>query len=315
MHDPDVRNLVQQMAPGSQTTDLGGTMSLNLRVEPNDWVLRIHQPFVSKHRLRAIQALRFGCRKQGLRLPEPVERNRSPILRCRNRWAELEEYVPHERLPPNFHAYTWLFHAMGILHRTLVALELTVPRPVIATYGTPSTLRRWQQYTEASLQGDAEATDIANRLRDLVCELRRRWVSSSEIPRQLVHGDVRLSNVCSTVGDVPVFFDFGFAAQRPRVHDLAYALAFMFLAQRGHEALPTDPWHDVEPLVSTYESACGSPLTAWERKALPSYMAAVPLYQVAIAAWSHDAAQQLREKQHFLQLGEWILAHPGVLMG
>lgn len=40
MHDPDVRDLVQQIAPGSQPTDLGGTMSLNLRVEPNDSVLR-----------------------------------------------------------------------------------------------------------------------------------------------------------------------------------------------------------------------------------------------------------------------------------
>lgn len=111
---------------------------------------------------------------------------------------------------------------MGIRHHTLVALALTVLRPVSATYGIPSTLRRWQLYTH----GDAEATDIANRLRDLVCELRRRWVSSSEIPRQLVHGDVRRSKVCSTVGDVPVFFDFGLAAQRPRVHDLAYTLAF-----------------------------------------------------------------------------------------
>ncbi|WP_369125225.1 phosphotransferase [Alicyclobacillus fastidiosus] len=81
--------------------------------------------------------------------------------------------------------------------------------------------------TETAVQSDSQATKIAQLLELLVRRLRRQRVSSSEIPVQLVHGDVRLSNVCPGVDGTTVFFDFGFSAQRPRVHDLAYALAFM----------------------------------------------------------------------------------------
>ncbi|MCL6442732.1 MAG: phosphotransferase [Alicyclobacillus sp.] len=315
LNDPDVQNLVKQISSVSKATDLGGTMSLNVRIEPEDLVLRIHQPFVSRQRLMALQELRLGCMNQGLIVPVPVSLNGSLLFRCRNRWAELEKYIQHERLKPSLDSYIWLFHEMGVLHRTLAALDVTVPRPLVATYATPATLRRWQQITETAVQGDSEATEIAHLLDKLVRRLRHQWVSSSEIPVQLVHGDVRLSNVCRGVDGTTVFFDFGFAAQRPRIHDLAYALAFMILVQGGYDEPDKYEWQDVERLVSEYESAAASRLTALEKRALAPYTAAVPMYQAAIAGLSNDSAQQLCAKRHFLRLSEWILAHPDALMG
>lgn len=315
LNDPDVIDLVKQISATSKATDLGGTMSLNVRIEPEDLVLRVHQPFVSKQRLLSVQQLRMACAQKGLIVPVTVILNGSVLLRCRDRWAELEEYIPHERLTPSLDSYIWLFHQMGLLHRILNALDVALPRPLVATYATPSTLHRWQRITETAVQGDAEAEEVARLLGVLVKQLNRYWVPSSEIPVQLVHGDVRLSNVCLGNDGKTVFFDFGFAAQRPRIHDLAYALAFMILAQGGYKEPDSYPWNDVESLVAEYESAAGSQLSELERRALVPYAAAVPIYQSAIAGLSNDSAQQLREKAHFLRLSEWILGHPEALMG
>ncbi|WP_201366896.1 hypothetical protein, partial [Dictyobacter formicarum] len=60
LDNPDVQQLVTQIAPGSHATDLGGVMSLNARLDPAGVVLRVHQPFVSRQRLLAIQQVRFS---------------------------------------------------------------------------------------------------------------------------------------------------------------------------------------------------------------------------------------------------------------
>ena len=56
--DPEVQRLVQRIAAGSRATDLGGWVSLNLHLEPAGLVLRVHQPFVSRRRVRVVQRLR-----------------------------------------------------------------------------------------------------------------------------------------------------------------------------------------------------------------------------------------------------------------
>ena len=314
-NDPDVQNLLKQIAATSKTTDLGGTMSLNVRIEPEDLVLRIHQPFVSKPRLLAVQQLRMACVKHGVVVPVPSGIGESTLKRCRDRWVEFEKYIPHERLQPSVDSYHWLFHQMGRLHRILTQLDVPVPRPLVATYATPSTLHRWHQITDSAVQGDKQAEETAQLLGVLVKRLRSQWVSSSEIPVQLVHGDIRLSNVCLGIDGETVFFDFGFAAQRPRIHDIAYALAYMVLAQGGHEKLDDYPWKEIAGLVTEYESAAGSRLKPLERTALVPYAAAVPIYQSAIAGLSNDSSHQLRQKAHFLRLSEWILENPDALMG
>src|SRR5258708_11833110 len=142
LDNTDVQRLIQAIDAESQATELGGVMSLNARLEPAGLVLRVHQPFVSRARLLATQNVRQHLASQGLVVPTALRWQRSTVFRCGTRLAELEAYIPHERPTPTLEAYAWLFHALGTLHRALAKVHLPVPRPVIATYAPPATLRR-----------------------------------------------------------------------------------------------------------------------------------------------------------------------------
>jgi Ser/Thr protein kinase RdoA (MazF antagonist) len=251
----------------------------------------------------------------GLIVPVAFSWRNLSVLRCGNRWAELEEYLPHRRAEPGYDSYRWLFGALGTLHRSLAEIGLTVPRPLVATYATPGSLRRWLPVTEAAVQNDREAADIANLLRSLSRQLRGQWISASRLPQHLVHGDVRLSNVGQTEAGQTVYLDFGFLAHRPRIHDLAYSFAFMVLALRGNLGPERFAWHYVLRLVEEYETHANSSLTALERLALAPYTAAIPLYAAALDGFSNDPAGQLRSRLPFLRLSEWLLAHPEAMLG
>lgn len=132
---------------------------------------------------------------------------------------------------------------------------------------------------------------------------------------RLVHGDIRLSNVCRTPNGDTVYLDFGFMARRPRIHELAYALAWMVITLDKHRTPEKFPWERVPQLIEEYEVASESRLTTAERKALAPYIAAVPLYFACIAGFTSDPARQLREKASLLYLSEWLLAHPEAVLG
>jgi Ser/Thr protein kinase RdoA (MazF antagonist) len=314
---PEVQRLAAAIAPGARLTDLGGVMSLNVRLDPAGLVLRVHQPppGVSRRRLLGLQAVRRHLAGAGLRVPVALPWRGETVFRCGSRWAELEEYVPNERLAPTVESNVWLFGEMGTLHARLAALDVPVPRPAFAPYAPPSSVRRWLPITEAAVRGDREASEIARLVGDLACRLRRRWVPATALPVQLVHGDVRLSNVRRTPGGDTVYFDFGFLGRRPRVHDLAYALAYMVWAL---DALPTPerfPWEVVPRLIEAYEAAAHAPVTQAERAALPLYTAAVPLYYAALDGFTEDPAGKLRTRVPFLRLSEWLLTHPEAMSG
>ena len=284
----DVQRLVAEIGQGSRATDLGGVMSLNARLDSTGFVLRVHQLFVSRQRLLAVQQVRRKLTDMGFVVPVALRWRNSTVFRCGRRWAELEEYIAHKRAEPTLDSYSWLFNAMGTLHRTLVTLDLTVPRPLIATYAPPSSLYRWLSATEAAVQGDTEASDIARLLRDLIRRLRIQWIPASQLLQQLVHGDVRLSNVCQTLEDKTLYLDFGFLAHRPRIHDLAYALAFMFSHSMGNKHQRSLCGKRFRSLIEEYEVAANSRLTIVERKALTPYTAAVLLYAAALAGFSNN---------------------------
>ena len=309
LNNPDVERLVAAISPHSQATDLGGTMSLNAHLDPAGLVLRVHQPFVLRARLIAVQEVRRCLIKENLIVPVPKLWHGATMFRCGTRWAELEDYIAHERLTPTFDSYAWMFRAMGTLHHELAALTLPVPRPLVATYASPATLRRWLSITDVALQHDGEAQDVVRLLHDLVRRLRREWLSATSLPAQLVHGDVRLSNIGRTPNGKPVYLDFGFLATRPRIHDLAYAVAYMVRALDGHYQPQHFAWKNVPLLIKVYENAAGSPLTPAEKQALAPYIAAVPLYHAVIAGLSHDPLGVLRFSLPFLRLSEWLLTH------
>lgn len=312
LNNPDVQQLITAIGPGLHASDIGGVMSLNARLEPIDIVLRVHQPFVSRQRLLAVQQVRQRLADLGLIVPVAL---RNSTIRCGKRWAELEEYIPHRRLEPTLDSYCWLFNGLGTLHHALAGLNVTVPRPLVATYAPPGTLRRWLPITEAAVQNDTEAADIARLLRDLISRLGKQWLPASQLPQQLIHGDVRLSNVCQTFEGKTVYFDFGFLAHRPRIHDLAYSLAFMLLALHGQQAPDSFAWQNIPQLIEKYEAAAPSRLNMLERKALAPYTAAVPLYAAALAGFSNNPVSMLRERLPFLRLCEWLLAHPEAMQG
>jgi hypothetical protein len=125
--EPGVRGLVDAVAPGSTALDLGGCLSLNLWLRPADLVLRVHQPFVSRRRLLALQELRHHLTDDGLVVAEPRAIGRRRLQRCRDGWAELETYIDHQDLAPTWDSYVWMVRSMGRLHRALAAVDVTVP--------------------------------------------------------------------------------------------------------------------------------------------------------------------------------------------
>jgi Ser/Thr protein kinase RdoA (MazF antagonist) len=301
--------LVAAIRPASHAIDLGGVMSLNVWLDAAGLVLRVHQPFVSRTRLLALQEARRALANQGLLVPLPVPWKDATVFRCGNRWAELEAYLPHERLSPTLDSYAWLFGAVGTLYHTLTQLDLHVPRPLVATYAPPGSLRRWLPITQRAVQDDPETADVARLLRTLIRQLHRQWTPATDLPVQLVHGDARLSNICRAADGESVYLDFGFAARRPRIHELAYALAFMLLALGGHRAPEHFAWDSIPQLVEAYEVTAKVRLTEAERTALAPYTASVPFYAAALDGFTESPAGKLRSRLPFLRLSEWLLAH------
>lgn len=293
---PDVRALIDELAPGGEAVELGGWTSTNVHLVERGQVLRVHQRFVTRPRLEAVHAARRALLSRGLLVPEPLA-----LLRCGNRVAELETYVPHKPLEGDVAQ----FEALGHLHRA--ARGLVVPRPADAQYGTPATLRRYL----LDVRGDEETLRVAQGALGIVRDLRRQWVPASELPTQFVHGDLVGPNLGRTDSGQPLYLDFGCAAVRPRVHDLAVALFYLVVGPNDEGLAPDFDWSRVPALLAAYEQASRLPLTARERSALAPYTAAVPLAVAAPAAYLPDPTPlRYRERRAGMAIAEWILANP-----
>jgi Ser/Thr protein kinase RdoA (MazF antagonist) len=259
-------------------------------------------------RVLALRQLRLGLLRAGLLVAEPRPLRHRELVRWRHRWVEAERHVAHAQPPAAVESYLWMYGGMGELHGALAGLGQPVPRPVIATYGSSSSMRRWMEVT-ASAVGDHAASDVA-RIRRLIGALASQWVPASRLPVQVVHGDIRLGNVALTPDDTTAFLDFGFAATRPRVHDLAYSLSWMVLRPDAGGCAEDFDWDLLPELVDAYQEGSKSRLGPMEWEALGPLLAAVPLYLAAISGFTHDPRGHLRELSPFLDIAEWVLAHP-----
>lgn len=293
---PSVQALIASVAPGSSAVELGGWTSTNVHLVELGQVLRVHQRFVSRSRLAAVHAARRALLSSDLLVPEPLA-----ILRCGDRVAELETYVPHVALAGDVAQ----FEALGRLHRT--SKGITVPRPIDAQYGTPTTLRRYL----LDVRGDAETMRVAQWALGIVRELRRQWVPARELPSSFVHGDLVGPNLGRSADGRTLYLDFGCAAIRPRIHDLAVALFYLVVGPNDEGLAPDFDWSRVPTLLEAYESACGEHLTDLEHHALTPYTAAIPLAVAAPAAYLPDSTYlRYRERQAGMAIAEWLLAHP-----
>src|SRR5207244_1378180 len=98
-----------------------------------------------------------------------------------------------------------------------------------------------------------EASALAERARGLIKRLDTQWIPASALPTGLIHGDVRLGNFSVDRAGTAVYLDFGFAASRPRVHDLAYALSWIVLRPDDRGRAEDFTWHLVPELIAAYE--------------------------------------------------------------
>ena len=302
-------------ADPTQAVDLGGTMSLNLHAVDRGVVLRVHPPFVSPARLQHLQDLRAHVARAGLVVGEPAEVDGSRVLTAGTRLAEVEPHLAATRQEATWSSYVWMFDAMGVLHRALASYDGALADPVVATYGSPISMRADARATAAAVAHDKEASAIAGRVLGLVDALESMPLDRSALGRQVVHGDVRLANVAAGSDGAPVYFDFGFAARRPRIHDLAYALSWIVLRPDDSGCAEDFRWDLVPELLAAYEQGAASTLARLERRALASFLAAVPLYLASIAFQVPDPANHLCGERSFLRIAEWVLTHPEEVLG
>ena len=307
--DDLVRSLLRRLdAEGAN--DLGGTMSLNLHLESQSQVLRVHKGSATRGRIRALRALRRRLSERGLTVGVPTPLFGADILRVGPYLAETEIYIDHLKPPPTPDSYLWMYDAMGRLHRHTEPPLERLPRPGVSTYGPPSSLRRWFRISARAVADDEEAARTLRWAMTLLRKLEAQWVKPTDLPSRIVHGDIRLGNVAQTADAGPAYLDFGFAANRPRIHELAYSLTWIILRPDDSGRADDFDWPFLRELVLAYESAAAVRLEEVERSALGPYAAAVPLYLAAIAGLAPDPVAHLRGEVPFLRIAQWILENP-----
>lgn len=310
--EPDVVEVLLRLGVDAETAeDLGGTTSLNVHLPRSGEVLRIHARFTSRSRVEALRELRRHLGDRGLLVGTPTRMEGRDVTAVGPYLAELEVYVDHVKPPAEWASYLWMYSAMGRLHRMLADRTAALPRPVMATYGPPGSLRRWLRVTERAVESDPRSQEIPKWVRQLIGLLERQWVPAKSLPCRVVHGDIRLGNLAvGARGAEDVYLDFGFAAVRPRVHDLAYSLPWIVLRPDGTGRAEHFDWATVAELVGAYEDSAKDQLSHIERHALAGYIAAVPLYMAAIAGFTQKPAEMLRGDIAFFEIAEWALTNP-----
>ena len=300
---PDVSALLHRIAPGAAVRDLGGNMSLNVHLPETDRVVRVHRPWNAMRRIRGEQRLRMALIDIGWSTPRPLQIGGQAVVRCGSRLAELETYLPGEQPPATTATYRWLFGEMGRLHRDLARLDPGLPRSLAANWAPPGSLRRWLAVTSPALDVVSDGAVAAARLRHVVRHVRRCWIPPRALPRQVIHGDFRPGNVVIDSSGRTVMYDWGFANVQTRVHDLAYAAAFMVLALGGPQADRSL----LDELIACYEDTQGETLLPAERAMLPVDAAAVMVYALAHAGYMADPASALPLFLPFLNVAAWFL--------
>lgn len=308
--DPSVLAAVHELAPESAVELLGGTMTRNLHLVDPGLVLRIHPRFVTRTRVMAERSLkRLVLREHGMIAADPVSVRGHETFMVGGRVAELERYVEHTVSTPTWEHYRAVFATLGRLHRVWACVSIT--RPVMSTYGPPSTLRR----RLALLRGrvaEPEAKEQVAYVTSLVGALGKLWVPARLLPRLVVHGDARLGNLAIGPAGEAVVLDLGFSAVRPRLHDLAYALAWILL--RPDDSGPTWPIDPDEArrCLAAYEESSGQPLSGVERQAFDGYLAGTCLYLTAIAAHVPDPDLLVLEQgnRRMVDIADHILSRP-----
>lgn len=310
---PQVLAAIERIAPGTRVEALGGTMSRNLHLVDAGLVLRVHQDFVTRRRVLGERHLKGLTRSAGLAAAEPVPWRGRGTFTVAGRVAELERYAEHTKPSATWESYRWLYTAIGKLHDLWRDADVDLPRPVVSTYGPPGTVRRYLDRIDV----DGEAGVELSRIRTLTGRLARRWIPSGRLPTQLLHGDARLGNIARSPDESTLVLDLGFAARRPRVHDLAYSMAWIMLRPDDSGLTSGFDTDAARTVIGAYDAASGQPLSDLEREAFDQYLVAVPLYLSGLAGFMPDPAGHLLtpSRRRLVDISAWVLDHPGAIAG
>ena len=310
--DPRLRMLFGELGFDDEwpARDLGGVMSLNLHLTSRRAVVRVHQPFESRARLLALRELRRHLQHAGLTVGAPQFLCGQELIRWEGRWVELEAFVPHRKPPPTSDSYAWMYGAMGALHRILREISVKLPRPTIATYGPPSTLRRWMRVTGRAVEASPRARGLFNWSETLLRRMAAQWVPTRSLPVQVIHGDIRLGNVAFADGERAAYFDFGFAASRPRIHEIAYTLAWVLLRPDGSGTGGDFDLERLPEFINCYEDAAQDRVSDIELQCVRTFVVSVPLYLVAVSGFTPNPSEHLLSNEPFVRIASWVLDHP-----
>jgi homoserine kinase type II len=151
--------------------------------------------------------------------------------------------------------------------------------------------------------------ELAHALRDAGDE------TSSELPRQLLHGDFWDNNVKFRNGSLMAVLDLDFMEEGARIDDLALVL---YYANSGSTLAslrsPVGRMQALRELVDAYDSGLGRHLSQEERVALPLVLARTPLKYARHLLLRASAAEQLAVAMAEAPELVWALAiakHPG----
>lgn len=94
--NPAVLALIDRVGAGARWADIGGEFNLNIRLDVDPpMVLRVHRPWVGRSRLHGLRRLRERLAAEGVRIARPLPILNGDVVRVGDRWAEVEEFVPH----------------------------------------------------------------------------------------------------------------------------------------------------------------------------------------------------------------------------
>lgn len=307
--DPAVTALVERVAPTTPRTDLGGGFNLNLRLDFDPpAVLRVHRPWVPRWRIAGLRRLRERLRSAGSNVARPIPVLGRDVIRVGDRWAELEEFVPHRSSIPGRYVYLRLFHELGRLHCALgqawaeVAESLDNYPCTITPQSRATQLRWWLGFTRRRLGPAAEpVVKRAGLLMEDLAAVRR----GVHLPHGPIHGDYKLGNAVELTDGSWCNLDLDFVRIGERLYDVAGGLQHAF---DSGESL------SLSELVDAYDSTAPNPLTAVERGLLPAVLAQIPLYWVITAGLTADLLEGVSEAEGAMDKAErWWSLQDGLL--
>lgn len=286
--DPAVLALIDRVGAGATWADIGGGFNLNIRLDLDPAVvLRVHRPWIGRSRVQGLRRLRERLAAAGVRVAPPLPILERDVVRVGDRWAELEEFVPHAAPAASPQSYTRLFKELGRLHCALGRVWTDMPDYPRARHGRTipqpdiegARARYWLGFTRHRLGPTSEP--VVRRARRLLEEISAAR-GGVELPRGPIHGDYKLGNAVELPDGSWCSLDLDFAAIRERLCDLADSLHWAF--DSGQEL-------SIGELIEAYETAAPARLTADERRLLPALLARVPLYWVVTAGLTDGVAE------------------------